>query len=226
MKSIEVKFNEAMEAVKKAGKAKKFEENKKGCTTIEQKLNTAEAVLKDAGIVRESRPVKKNNGAGDNFTENNPLRPVEEFRESSNDFAPGYVKEVKDPCAKGDEENFIRRLLSKLERSPSLSIARSPVRSRKVMTSSASNSAKSLTLRVRLVSVRPIVLRWQRWQAPRSKNLADKSSRKSTAGDGGKTRPPSVLLVTTFLQAKDQPLCQNTITRHSPSSMNLRRTQS
>lgn len=106
MKSIEVKFNEAMEAVKKAGKAKKFEEVAKGCTTIEQKLNTAEAVLKDAGIVRESRPVKKNNGAGDNFTENNPLRPVEEFRESSNNFAPGYVKEVKDPCAKGDRILF------------------------------------------------------------------------------------------------------------------------
>ena len=105
MKSIETKFAEAMDAIKKAGRTKKYEEACKTfttTTTIEAKLNAAEAVLKDVGVVRakESTPVKKNNGAGDNYSENNPFRPVEEFREN---FSAGYVKEANKACPKGDK---------------------------------------------------------------------------------------------------------------------------
>ena len=102
MKSIEIKFNEALAAIDKAGKRKTFDEKAKACTTIESKLNAAEAVLQDVGVVRakESRPIKKNNGADDNFAEGNPFRPVEEFREN---FSAGYVKEANKVCPKGDK---------------------------------------------------------------------------------------------------------------------------
>lgn len=113
MKSVEVKLNEALEALKKAGKRKEFEEKinplkeKLGLVPVEQQLNCAEEVLKAAGVVRESHPIKKNNGAGDNYVEGNPLRATaEEFRESSNNFSPGYIKEVKNPFAKGDKIMF------------------------------------------------------------------------------------------------------------------------
>src|SRR5581483_1741263 len=101
MKSTETKFNEALAAIDKAGKRKTYDEKAKSCTTIEAKLNAAEAVLKDVGVVREAAPNKNHNGAADNFTENNPLRPVEEFRERSNNFSPGYITETTDACAKG-----------------------------------------------------------------------------------------------------------------------------
>lgn len=105
MKSTEIKFNEALAALDKAGKRKQFDEKVKGCTTIESKLNAAEVVLKDVGIVRtkESTPPRLHNGTGDNFVEGNPLRSVEEFRESANSFSPGYTKEATDPFAKGDK---------------------------------------------------------------------------------------------------------------------------
>lgn len=107
MKSVEIKFNEALAAVDKAGKRKQFDEKLQTGMTIETKLNVAEAVLKGAGIVRESRPVRKNNGAGDNYVEGNPLGlTAEEFRESSNNFSPGYIKETTNPCAKGDKIMF------------------------------------------------------------------------------------------------------------------------
>lgn len=97
MKSLEVKFAEAMDAVKKAGRTKQFDEKVKGCTTIEAKLNAAEAVLKDAGVVRESQPIKKNNGTLDTFVEGNP------FGRTAEEFSTGYVKETKNPFAKGDK---------------------------------------------------------------------------------------------------------------------------
>jgi hypothetical protein len=57
--------------------------------------------------VRESKPVKKNNGAADNYVEGNPVGPTaQEFRESSNNFSPGYIKETTNPCAKGDKIMF------------------------------------------------------------------------------------------------------------------------
>lgn len=106
MKSIEVKFNEALAAIDKAGKRKSFDEKVKGCTTIESKLHAAEAVLKDVGIVREAQPIRKHNGAADNFSETNPLRPVEDFREGANSFSPGYITETTDPFTKGDKVLF------------------------------------------------------------------------------------------------------------------------
>jgi hypothetical protein len=61
-------------------------------------------VLADVGVVRESKPIKKHNGAGDNYVEGNPFGPTaEEWRESANNFSPGYIKETADPCAKGDK---------------------------------------------------------------------------------------------------------------------------
>jgi len=67
MKSIEVMFNEALEALRKAGKLDKFTEKSAQSATIETKLNLAEALLK------ESRIIRKHNGIADNggptFTE-------------------------------------------------------------------------------------------------------------------------------------------------------------
>jgi hypothetical protein len=74
MKSIEVKFSEACEALKKANKFDKFREACPIGSTIEAQLNAAEAVL--SGKVQEAeaarRYVVKHNGAADNghlFTE-------------------------------------------------------------------------------------------------------------------------------------------------------------
>lgn len=59
-KSVEVRFHQACEALKKANKFKTFEEQLKpqkeklGLVPIEVQLNLAETVLKDAGVVRES----------------------------------------------------------------------------------------------------------------------------------------------------------------------------
>lgn len=84
MKSIEIRFSEAMDALKKAGRTKNFDEKAKSCTTIESKLACAEEVLKDAGVVRKESAVK-HNGAADNGHEY--------FTESSgNSFSPGYDK--------------------------------------------------------------------------------------------------------------------------------------
>jgi hypothetical protein len=107
MKSVETRFAEAMDALKKAGRSKQFNEKAKGCTTIEAKLNAAEAVLNDVGVVRAKESIKKHNGPSDNYIEGNPLgRSAEEFRENGNSFSPGYIKEVTDPCAKGDKILF------------------------------------------------------------------------------------------------------------------------
>jgi hypothetical protein len=50
MKSIEVQFNEALEAIDKAGKRKRFDEKVRSGMSIETKLNVAQAVLKEAGV--------------------------------------------------------------------------------------------------------------------------------------------------------------------------------
>ena len=94
MKSIEIKFAEAMDALKKAGRTKLFDEKAKGCTTIEAKLNAAEAVLAEKGIVREA--IRKHNGVADNGN-------ITEFSESGNSFSAGYVKEPTDPFTKADK---------------------------------------------------------------------------------------------------------------------------
>ena len=52
MKSIEVRFNEAMAALKKADRMKRFDDASKACKTIEAKLRAAEAVLAESGVVR------------------------------------------------------------------------------------------------------------------------------------------------------------------------------
>ena len=107
MKSVETKFNEALAAIDKAGKRKVFNEKVQAGMTIETKLNLAEDILKDVGVLRakESAPIRKHNGVADNLTEGNPLR-LEEWRESVNNFSAGYIKETTDPCAKGDKVMF------------------------------------------------------------------------------------------------------------------------
>jgi len=115
MKSLETRFAESMDALRKAGRMKQFDEKLKPIketaeasgkkVAIEVQLNCADAVLKDAGIVRESRPpIRMHNGAGDNFVEGNPLgQKVEEFRENSNSFSPGFIKETTNIFAEGDK---------------------------------------------------------------------------------------------------------------------------
>jgi hypothetical protein len=72
MKSVEIKFNEALEALRKAGKLETFNEKSAQSATIETKLNLAEAILK------ESRVIRKHNGAADN---------------GGQTFSEGFVKE-------------------------------------------------------------------------------------------------------------------------------------
>jgi hypothetical protein len=100
MKSVETKFAEACDALKKANKFKKFEEQRKSGMSIEAQLNLAEAVLKDVGVVRtkESTPIKKNAGAAEMFVEGSPFNG-----DRGNSFSEGYIKETTDPFAKGDK---------------------------------------------------------------------------------------------------------------------------
>jgi hypothetical protein len=90
MVSIEVKFNEAIEALDKVGKRAKFEEKRKAGSPVEVQLNLAETILK------ESRVIRKHNGAVDNGHET--------FTESTHSISEGYVQEAdgKNMFAAGD----------------------------------------------------------------------------------------------------------------------------
>lgn len=66
MKSIEVQFNEALDAIDKAGKRSQFDTKVRSGMSIETKLNVANAVLKEAGV---------------------DIYNLEEFRESANSVA-------------------------------------------------------------------------------------------------------------------------------------------
>jgi hypothetical protein len=103
MKSVEAKFAEACDALKKANKFKTFEQQRKPGMSIETQLNCAEAVLKDAGVVRtkESTPIKKNAGAAEMFVEGSPFNG-----DRGQSFSEGYVQQTTDPCAKGDKIMF------------------------------------------------------------------------------------------------------------------------
>jgi len=50
MKSIEVKYSEALDALDKAGKRKQFNDKVRKGMSIETQLNVAEGVLKEAGV--------------------------------------------------------------------------------------------------------------------------------------------------------------------------------
>jgi hypothetical protein len=63
MRSLEAKLNEALEKMTSKQRDKFYESRKSG-SPIEVQLNCADAVL--AGKVKESAPVRKHNGAGDN----------------------------------------------------------------------------------------------------------------------------------------------------------------
>jgi hypothetical protein len=79
MKSIEVLFTEALDALRAAGKMELFNERSAPLKAIEPKLNCAVQILK------ESRIILKHNGKADN-----------------GDFSEGFVKENHDPYAGGD----------------------------------------------------------------------------------------------------------------------------
>ena len=83
MKSLHARLNEAIEQMQPSQRTKFYESRVKG-SPVEVQLNCAEAIL--AGKVKkQSAPITKNNGAGDNYVEGNPFgRTVEEFREGSN----------------------------------------------------------------------------------------------------------------------------------------------
>ncbi len=91
MVSIEVKFNEALEALDKVGKRAKFEEKRKAGSPVEVQLNLAETILK------ESRVIRKHNGSADNGHET--------FTESTNSINEGYLQETdgKNIFAGGDK---------------------------------------------------------------------------------------------------------------------------
>lgn len=80
MKSVEIKFNEALAAIDKVGKREVFSEKAANLTTIESKLNCAEEVL------RASRVIPKHNGKADN----------------GHDFSEGYIRENNNPFATVD----------------------------------------------------------------------------------------------------------------------------
>jgi hypothetical protein len=103
MKSVEIKFTEALAALDKAGKRSKFDaklndikERANGkLPTIEVQLNLADETLK------ESRIIAKHNGAAETFVEGNPFN---EFRSST--FSEGYVQETNVPFAETDKSLF------------------------------------------------------------------------------------------------------------------------
>jgi hypothetical protein len=94
MKSIEIKFNEALEALDKAGKRKQFDEKVRSGMAIETKLNVAETVLKEAGV---------------------DISHLEEFRESV-DFAAKIEtlreRQYKNALASGMSEAEARGMAS------------------------------------------------------------------------------------------------------------------
>lgn len=101
MKSVELKLNEALAALDKAGKRAKFDEQLKPIkdkaegapVPIEVQLTLAETTLRESNIVR------KHNGASETFVEGNPFN---EYRGSS--FSEGYVQETSNtPTAEGDK---------------------------------------------------------------------------------------------------------------------------
>jgi hypothetical protein len=107
MKSVEKKFAEACEALRKAKKFKRFEEKQRILKetvphpAVEVLLNMADAVLAEEGIVRESTPIKKHNGVADNGRGG-----FEVFTESANSFSEGYVTTKRNLFAKGDKALF------------------------------------------------------------------------------------------------------------------------
>jgi hypothetical protein len=114
MKSIETKFAEAMDALKKAGRTKQFDEKAKGCTTIEAKLNCAEDVLKAAGIIREQESTKPANKKT-TVQESESVEDIEEVKRDCPflfDVEPrsqATTKESAAPVRKhnGSAENFV-----------------------------------------------------------------------------------------------------------------------
>lgn len=103
MKSVHIKFTEALVALDKACKRSKFDaklndikERANGkLPTIEVQLNLADETLK------ESRIIAKHNGATETFVEGNPFN---EFRGST--FSEGYVQEQTTPFAETDKSLF------------------------------------------------------------------------------------------------------------------------
>ena len=73
MKSIEVQFNEALEALDKAGKRTQYDEKVRSGMAIETKLNVAESLLKEAGV--------DINKLEEFFESANNLTKIETFRE-------------------------------------------------------------------------------------------------------------------------------------------------
>lgn len=101
MKSIEQKFNEALDELRKKGKLNKFNEifpyDPTGNSlkpSIEVQLNCAEALL--SGKVEEAerakRYVRKHNGAADNGHETFTESAWSEYQESTNDPREAQVK--------------------------------------------------------------------------------------------------------------------------------------
>jgi hypothetical protein len=99
MKSIEIQLNEALQALDKAGKRQKFEEKKRAGSPIEVQLNCAEAIL------RESRIIRKHNGADEKFVEGSPFN-------GEHSFSEGYVAEANNKDIFGEGERILMESLT------------------------------------------------------------------------------------------------------------------
>jgi len=70
MKSVELQFNEALQGLNPVQRSL-FNKHRQPKTTCEVQLNLIEAIVR--GEVKETTPIKKNNGKGDLFVEGNPF---------------------------------------------------------------------------------------------------------------------------------------------------------
>lgn len=122
MKSVEVMFAEAMDALKKVGHTKQYEEASKAFTketTIEVKLNCVESILKDAGIVRvkesgipcvESAVARLSHEQYQVFAKRlgkNPQMSFEDQRKLAESILQGEIKEATTRKHNGAVENFV-----------------------------------------------------------------------------------------------------------------------
>lgn len=112
-KSIEIKFTEALDALKKAGKAEVFTERSANCKgNVESKLIIAEAVLQENRIV-------KNNGDGASYiseTERNPFAKVDRIIMEGLGFSDEQIRRANGeppadvPADKVSEYEFLRSI--------------------------------------------------------------------------------------------------------------------
>lgn len=98
MKSIETQFNEALDALDKAGKRKQFNEKVGNGMSIEAKLNAAQQVLKEVGV--------DVNNLQEFFESRKPLDALETFKDRqysaylASGMSEAAARSIADCCGK------------------------------------------------------------------------------------------------------------------------------